>query len=88
MDKAQFLQVLEAVVSGFEDAEFRAAMAKAQATGDVGQLMQLPLGVQQRAFAAAGLDAASGAAAFKAAGKQFGADADVAPLLARMKAAL
>ncbi len=88
MEKAQFLQVLEAVVTGFEDPAFRAAMAEAQAAGDVGQLMQLPLGVQQRAFSAAGVDAATGAVAFKEAGKRFGGDADVAPLLVRMKAAL
>ncbi len=88
MDKAAFLQVTRAIVEGFEAADFKAAMAAAQQRGDVGQLVALPMAVQERAFAVVGLDAAGGTAEFKAAGRQFGLDADVAPLLARMKAAL
>lgn len=88
MDKVAFVQVVQGIVEGFEAADFRAAMAEAKARGDVGQLVALPLGVQQRAFAAAGLDAEAAMGAFKAAGKQFAADADVAPWMARMRAAL
>lgn len=88
MEKAAFLQVTRTIVEGFEDAGFKAAMSAAKQSGDVGQLMALPMAVQERAFAAVGLDAAGGTAEFKAAGRQFGLDADVAPLLARMKAAL
>jgi hypothetical protein len=88
MDKPTFTGVLETIVTGFEDPGFQAQMAKAQAAGDVGRLMALPLEVQTRAFASVDLDVTSGVAAFKAAGRSFGADADVGPLLARMKAAL
>lgn len=88
MDKATFMQVLTAIVEGFEAADFKSEMAKAQAAGDVGKLMQLPLAVQQQAMTGAGVDPTTGGAAFKAAGREYGADPAVAPLLARMKAAL
>lgn len=88
MDKATFCKVVEGIVQGFEDPGFRAEMAAAKAAGDVGRLVALPTSVQERAFAAVGLDHQSAVADFKAAGKVHGLDADVAPLLARMKAAL
>ncbi|MCB9739033.1 MAG: hypothetical protein H6747_07180 [Deltaproteobacteria bacterium] len=88
MQKETFVQVLEAVVRGFEDPGFKSAMAAAKAAGDVGKLVQLPLEVQSRAFAAAGLDLETGAATFKAAGRAYATDPAVGPLLVRMKAAL
>jgi hypothetical protein len=88
VDKPTFKTVLERVVQGFEDPGFKARMASAKAAGDVPKMIALPMEIQSAAFAAVGLDAETGAAAFKAAGRSFGADADVAPLLARMKAAL
>jgi hypothetical protein len=88
MDKTTFLAVLQSIVAGFEDAQFKQKMAAAKQAGDVPQLIALPLGVQQAAFAQHGLDATAGVAAFKEAGRTYGLDPEAAPLLARMKAAL
>lgn len=88
MDKATFLDIVQVIVAGFEDPDFKAQFAKAKGEGDVGRMMALPMGIQERAFAKHGLDAATGTAKFKEAGRSFGLDPDVAPLLARMKAAL
>ena len=88
MDKPTFAAIVSSIVAGFEDPAFRSQMAAAKSAGDVGQLIALPTQIQTRAFAAAGLDADAAMAEFKAAGRQFGADADLAPMLARMKAAL
>ncbi len=88
MDKATFLDIVNTIVQGFEDANFRAQFAAAQASGDVAQMMALPTSVQERAFARHGLTGASGTTAFKEAGRNFALDADVGPLLTRMKQAL
>jgi hypothetical protein len=88
MDKATFLAILQVIVEGFEDPQFKQAFAAAKAAGDVGQLMALPLAIQEKAFGAHGLDATTGTAKFKEAGRAYGLDDDVAPLLVRMKAAL
>ncbi len=88
MDKPTFLAILQVIVEGFEDPSFKAQFANAKASGDVAQMMALPMAIQERAFGAHGLDAATGTAQFKAAGRQFGLDEDVAPWLVRMKAAL
>jgi len=88
MDKPTFLDILNVIVIGFEDAEFRQQFAAAKAAGDVTRLMALPLAIQERAFARHGLDAATGTARFKEAGRTWGLDPEVSPLLARMKAAL
>jgi len=88
MDKATFKAIVEAIVSGFEDPDFQAKFAAARAQGDVAAMMALPGEIQTQAFARSGLEAASAVGAFKEAGRSFGADSDVAPLLARMKAAL
>lgn len=88
MDKPTFLAILQVIVEGFEDPGFKAQFASAKASGDVAQMMALPMAIQERAFGAHGLDAATGTAQFKAAGRQFGLDEDVAPWLVRMKAAL
>jgi hypothetical protein len=88
MDKPTFVSIVKAIVEGFEDPNFRTQMAAAKAAGDVGQLVGLPGQVQARAFASVGLDAETATADFKAAGRQFAADDDVGPMMARMKAAL
>jgi len=88
MDKATFLDIVKHIVEGFEDKDFQAKMAAAKAAGDMGQLMTLPIAIQEQAFGRHGLDAASGVASFKEAGRSFGLDPEAAPLLARMKAAL
>jgi len=88
MDKSTFLDILQAIVEGFEDADFKARFAAARAAGDVTQMMALPLGIQERAFARHGLDPTQGTVAFKEAGRAHVLDAEAAPLLARMKAAL
>ncbi len=88
VDKPTFLAVLREIVEGFESPAFKQAMADAQAKGDVGPLMQLPTEIQSTAFAKHGIDAATGAGIFKAAGKEHGMSPEAAPLLARMKAAL
>ncbi|MBM4342910.1 MAG: hypothetical protein FJ100_05995 [Deltaproteobacteria bacterium] len=88
MDKAKFVDVLSKIVAGFEDPVFREQFAAAKGAGDVARMMELPMQIQARAFAAHGLDAAVGTAQFKEAGRKFGLDEDVAPLLSRMRAAL
>ena len=88
MEKRVFLEILGAIVAGFEDAGFRADYAAAKAQGNVARLMDLAMGVQRRAFASHGLDETNGSVQFKEAGRTFGLDADVALQLARMKAAL
>ena len=88
MEKAVFVQILEQIVGGFEDARFRAAYAEAKAAGNVPGLMELVMAVQTRAFASQGLTQSTGVGLFKEAGRTYGLDADVAPQLARMKAAL
>lgn len=88
LDRDSFQAIVEAIVAGFEDAEFRAAMAQASASGDVMAIANLAMGVQTRVFAEHGLDPVAGQAAFKAAGRAFALEPEVAPLLARMKAAL
>lgn len=88
MDKQQFMQVLQAIVVGFEDPAFKEQFAGAKASGDVSRMMELPMQIQARAFGQLGLDAATGTAQFKEAGRKFGLDADVAPWLGRMRAAL
>lgn len=88
MDKATFLGILQIIVEGFEDPAFRKQFAAAKASGDVPQMMALPMAIQERAFAAHQLDAETATAKFKEAGRSFGLDDDVAPWLARMKAAL
>lgn len=88
MDKPTFMAILQSIIEGFEDPSFKAQFAAAKAAGDVAQLMALPMAIQEKAFSAHGLDAASGTAQFKAAGRQFGLDEDVAPWMVRMKAAL
>lgn len=88
MEKAVFLDILEQIVAGFEEAAFRTAYADAKAAGDVQRLMALAMAVQHRAFARYDLDEAAGMARFKEAGRTYGLDADVAAQLARMKAAL
>ena len=85
MDKATFRAILEDIVSGFEDPDFQSQFAAAQASGDVAAMMQLPLKIQTAAFEAHGC---ADSAAFKAAGKQYAADPELAGLLGRMKAAL
>lgn len=88
MEKAVFLAILEQIVAGFEDPTFRADYADAKARGDVPRLLDLAMGVQRRAFGHHGLDDVAGSVQFKEAGRHFGLDGDVAPQLARMKAAL
>lgn len=88
MDKTTFMAILKDIVEGFEDPTFKAQFAAAKAAGDVAQMMALPMAIQEKAFAAFGLDAAAGTAQFKAAGRQYGLDDDVGPWLVRMKAAL
>ncbi len=88
MDKATFLDILQVIVEGFEDHDFKARFAAAKAAGDVAQMMALPLGIQERAFSRHGLDATQGTVSFKEAGRTYGLDDEAAPLLARMKAAL
>jgi hypothetical protein len=88
MEKRVFLEILEQIVRGFEDPAFRAEYAAAKAQGNVTRLMELAMGVQRRAFASQGLDETNGSVQFKEAGRTFGLDGDVAPQLARMKAAL
>ena len=88
MDKATFLDILQTIVEGFENPDFKAQFATAKTSGDVARMMALPMAIQERAFAKHGMDAATGTAKFKEAGRNFGVDADVAPLLTRMKAAL
>ena len=88
LSKATFTAIVNDIVAGFEDPAFQSDFAAAKASGDVGRMMALPTGVQSRAFEAQGLDATAGQAAFKAAGRQFAADPDIAALLMRMKAAL
>jgi len=88
MEKDVFIGIVREIVEGFEGAEFRAAFAAAKAKGDVAALTSLPLGIQERAFAKHGLDPADALARFKQAGRGFGTDPEVAPLLARLKAAL
>ncbi len=85
MDKATFAAIVEDIVTGFEDADFQAKFAAAQGSGDVATMMQLPTAIQNAAFEAHGC---SDAAEFKAAGRQYGADPAIGPLLVRMKAAL
>ncbi len=85
MDKATFIAIVEEIVSGFEDDDFKGKFAQAQASGDVQQMMSLPLAVQNAAFAAHGCP---DSATFKAAGKEHGTDSQVGELLVRMKAAL
>ncbi len=88
MDKPVFLEILEEIVVGFEAPAFRADYAAAKAKGDVPRLMDLAMGVQRRAFGSHGLNEVAGSVEFKEAGRTFGLDGDVAPRLARMKAAL
>ena len=88
MEKATFLDILEQIVGGFEDPAFRSSYAHAKSQGNVPRLMELAMGVQHRAFARHGLDDVTGSVQFKEAGRNFGLDGDVAPRLARMKAAL
>ncbi len=88
MDKDKFMDVLQKIVAGFEDPVFREQFAAAKGAGDVARMMELPGQIQSRAFAAHGLDVATGTALFKEAGRKFGLDDDVAPWLSRMRAAL
>ena len=88
LSKAAFTAIVTDIVTGFEDATFQTAFAAAKSAGDVGRMMALPTEVQSRAFAAQGLDPAAGQTAFKAAGRAYAADPDIAALLGRMKAAL
>lgn len=88
MEKPVFRDVVEQIVAGFEDPQFRSQYADAKAAGDVPRLLALALTVQRQAFARHGLDEAAGSAAFKEAGRRYGLDPDVMPLLARMKAAM
>lgn len=88
MDKPTFLGILQNIVEGFEDPTFQKGFAAAKTSGDVSQMMALPMAIQERAFGKHGLDAAGGTAAFKEAGRSFGLDPEAAPLLVRMKSAL
>ncbi len=88
MDKVTFKAIVEAIVSGFEDPEFKRRFEQARASENISEIMALPAEIQARAFGAQGLDPATGVSAFKEAGARFGADDDIAPLLGRMKAAL
>ncbi len=88
MEKATFVAILEEIVRGFEEPAFRANYADAKAQGNVPRLMELAMGVQRHAFSQHGLDDVAGSVQFKEAGRTFGLDGDVAPRLARMKAAL
>ena len=88
MDKGTFQAIVEGIVAGFEHADFKAAMAQATAAGDVMAIANLATAVQTRVFADHGLDPVAGQAAFKAAGRVYALEPEVAPLLARMKAAL
>ncbi len=88
LSKATFTAILRHIVGGFEDSAFQEAFAAAKTDGDVSRLVALPTDVQTDAFAAHGLDPVAGQAAFKAAGRAYAGDPDVAALLGRMKAAL
>jgi hypothetical protein len=88
VDKTTFIAILQDIVEGFEDAGFKGKMAAAKGAGDVGQLIALPTSIQTQAFGKRGLDAETGVAAFKLAGRTYGLEPEAAPLLARMKAAL
>ncbi len=88
MQKAVFLDILQQIVAGFEDPAFRTEYTSAKAAGNVQRLMELAMGIQQRAFSSHGLNETTGTVEFKEAGRTFGLDGDVAPMLARMKAAL
>ena len=88
LSKATFAAILRHIVTGFEDTGFQEAFAAAKAAGDVSRMVALPTDVQTDAFAAHGLDPIAGQTAFKAAGRLYAEDADVAALLGRMKAAL
>lgn len=88
MQKSVFLDILSQIVAGFENPQFRADYSQAKAQGNVPKLMELAMNVQRAAFAKHGLDDVNGSVRFKEAGRTYGLDADVAPQLARMKAAL
>lgn len=88
MDKPTFMACLQAIVEGFENPVFKERFAAAKAAGDVATMMALPLGVQEQAFGAQGLDSMIGSVLFKEAGRQFALDPDVLPWLTRMKSAL
>ncbi len=88
MDKTAFLDILKAIVEGFEDPGFKSQFAEARAAGDVAKMTALPLAIQERAFARHGLESGPGTAAFKEAGRSFASDPEALPLLARMKSAL
>ena len=85
MDKDTFIAIVEQIVAGFEDPDFKERFAAAQQAGDVGAMMALPSAIQEAAFAAHGC---KDSAEFKAAGRQYAADPSIAELLGRMKAAL
>lgn len=85
MDKQTFTAIVEQIVNGFEDPDFQARFAAAQADGDVPAMMALPTAIQDAAFAAHGC---RDTAEFKAAGREHAADPALAGLLGRMKAAL
>ena len=88
LSREVFGAIVEQIVVGFEDAGFKSAMAEASAAGDVMAIGNLAMAVQAKVFAAHGLDPVAGQTAFKAAGRQHGMEPEIAPLLARMKAAL
>jgi len=88
MEKPTFVKVLTGIIEAFENPYFQDAMAEAEAAGDADRLIQLPMDVQEKVFTTNGIDLVQGVAEFKAAGRQFGADADVTPLLTRMRQAL
>lgn len=88
LDKQTFRAMVEQIVEGFEDAGFKAELGQAKAAGDVGRIAGLAMGVQSAVFTRHGLDPLGGTMAFKEAGKAFGLDPEIAPLLVRMKAAL
>ncbi len=85
MDKQTFRNIVEAIVEGFEDPDFQQRFAAAMQSGDVPSMMALPTAIQNAAFQAHGC---ADAGEFKAAGREHGADPELAGLLARMKAAL
>ncbi len=88
LDKETFSAIVEGITARFEDEQFKTDLNAAAAAGDIAAIGTLTMAVQTEVFQAHGLDPLNGTTAFKQAGMQYAADDDIAPLLARMKAAL
>jgi hypothetical protein len=88
MNKVTFKAVVEEIIKGYEDPGFQQRFRVAKEHGDVSEMMALPLGIQARAFEKYGYGGVDVKATFREAGQAYGGDPDIAPLVARLKAAL